>query len=67
MFLEDEASVPSAVKNRGKADTNGSKGDFKKLYRNFDIIFEITFIIGVCAIIDVARFSTALGLAAAVQ
>ena len=45
LFLEDEVSAPSAVKNRGKAD---SKGDSKELYRNFDIIFEIT----LCAILD---------------
>ena len=33
----------SRIKNRAKAD---NKGDFKELYQDFDIIFEITFIIG---------------------
>ena len=38
-----------------------NKGDFKELYRNFDIIFEITSIIGLCTIIDVARSLTVDG------
>lgn len=38
-----------------------NKGDFNKLYRNIDIVFEITFIIGFCAIPDVAKSLTALG------
>ena len=33
---------PSAVTNCAKYD---NEGRFKKLYRNFDIIFEITFIV----------------------
>jgi hypothetical protein len=63
--LKKFAVPPSAAKNhesrnvyRAKADI---EGDFKELYRNFDIIFEITFIIGLSVIIDVARSLTALG------
>lgn len=37
------------VKNRATTD---NRGDFNKLYRNFDIIFEITFIIVRCAVFD---------------
>jgi hypothetical protein len=37
------------VKNRATTD---NRGDFSKLYRNFDIIFEITFIIVRCAVFD---------------
>ena len=48
---------PGAGDNRAISD---NKGDFNKLYRNLDIIFEITFVIWHCAVIDVARFLTAL-------
>jgi hypothetical protein len=37
------------VKNRATTD---NRVDFNKLYRNFDIIFEITFIIVRCAVFD---------------
>ena len=37
------------------------KDDFVKLYQNFHIIFEMTFIVGLYGVLDVAECLTALG------